>query len=291
MPILIGGIVVGGVAVAPRGMRLSGRGVAGLGGVAVLLGIAFVLVPGIVAGWGSEGGIGSEGELRRALRVAFAGYWSSGDGEFSPALNDVVEYWFRYHLVKGLIAVVLLGVLAVLAAVLWDAVGRDSDAGCVRRLVLGTAGAVVTLFAVLALLAVMANAQGAVAPYASVLPMLFDDPVGPELAGTLAEVNQQLAVSAEVGSSPALEVMIDDFTRYHVAMVVISSVVAVGFGIATMVLWTRRAGKSSGERAVLAGLGLLAMGLAVVFAVVAVANTTTVAEPLPALQALFDGGW
>lgn len=277
-----------GLAVAPRETRMSGRGMGLLAVAGVLLGFAFVFVPGLVAGWGSEGGIGDEGELRGALRVAFVGYWSSGDGEFSPALNDVVDYWFRYHMVKALIAVVLLVVLAVLASALWKIVGREGDSGWWRRVALGTVGAGVTLFALLALLAVMANVQGAVAPYASVLPMLFDEAVGPELAGTVADVGRQLAAS---GSSPALEVMIGDFTRYHVAMVVIASVVAVGFAVATVVLWKRRAGKSSGEQAVLAGLGLLAMGLAVVFAVVAVANTTTVLEPVPALQTLFDGGW
>ncbi|MGS2809692.1 hypothetical protein [Nocardia sp. MW-W600-9] len=276
-----------GLAVAPRETRMSGRGMGLLAVAGVLLGVAFVSVPGLVAGWGSDG-IGDEGELRGALRVAFVGYWSSGEGEFSPALNDVVDYWFRYHMVKALIAVVLLVVLAVLASALWKVVGREGDSGWWRRVALGTVGAGVTLFALLALLAVMANVQGAVAPYASVLPMLFDEAVGPELAGTVADVGRQLAAS---GSSPALEVMIGDFTRYHVAMVVIASVVAVGFAVATVVLWKRRAGKSSGEQAVLAGLGLLAMGLAVVFAVVAVANTTTVLEPVPALQALFDGGW
>lgn len=279
---------MGGLAVAPRERRISGRGVGLIAVASVLLGVAFVFVPGIVAGWGSEGGIGDAGELRDALRVAFVGYWSSGVGEFSPALNDVVEYWFRYHVVKALIAVALLGVLTALAAMLWKAVGQEDDSGWGRRVALGAAGAGVTTCALVALLAVMANVQGAVAPYASVLPMLFDDPVGSELAGTLEGVGRQLAAS---GSSPALEVMIGDFTRYHVAMVVIASVVAVGCAIATVVLWKRRAGRSSGERGVLAGLGLLTMGLTVVFVVVAVANTSTVAEPVPALQALFDGRW
>ncbi|MFD6392033.1 hypothetical protein [Nocardia sp. NPDC060259] len=276
-----------GLAVTSRVLRSSGRGVALLVAAAVLLVVAFVLVPGMAAGWGSEGGIGDEGELRGALRVAFVGYWSSGAGEFSPALDDVVEYWFRYHVVKALIAVVLLGVLVALASVLWKAVGRTSDLKRGRRIVLGVAGAGVTVFALVALVAVMANVQGAVAPYASLLPMLFDEAVGPELAGTLEDVGRQLAAWEGSGASPALDVMIDGFTRYHVVMAVIAAVVAVGFAVASVVLWKRRAGRSSGKRRVLAGSGVLA----VVFLVVAVANTTTVADPVPALRALFDGGW
>ncbi len=279
---------MGGLAVVSRVRRMSGRGIGLLAIAAVLLGVSFVVVPGMAAGWGSAGGIGNEGELRDALRVAFVGYWSSGAGEFSPALNEVVAYWFRYHVAKAVIAAVLLGVLTVLAVALWNAVGREEDARWGRRVALGAAGAGVTTCALVAVLAVMANVQGAVAPYASLLPMLFDDPVGPELAGTVTDVGRQLAAA---GSSPALEMMIGDFTRYHVAMVVIASMVAVGCAVATVVLWRRRAGKSSAERGVLAGLGLLTMGLTVVFVVVAVANTSTVAEPVPALQALFDGGW
>ncbi|MGW6425000.1 hypothetical protein ACWF82_20195 [Nocardia sp. NPDC055053] len=280
-----------GLAVTSRGPRSSGRGVAVLVAAAVSLVVAFVLVPGMVAGWGSEGGIGDEGELRGALRVAFVGYWSSGAGEFSPALDDVVEYWFRYHVVKALIAVVLLGVLVALASLLWKDVGRKGDSGRGRRIVLGTAGVGVTVFALVALVAVMANVQGAVAPYASVLPMLFDEAVGPELAGTLEDVGRQLAASAGTGASPALDVMIDGFTRYHVVMAVIAAVVAVGFAVASVVLWKRRAGRSSGERRVLAGSGMLAVAVAAVFLVVVVANTTTAADPVPALRALFDGGW
>ncbi|MFI5502577.1 hypothetical protein ACIA5E_26255 [Nocardia asteroides] len=262
-----------------------------LAAVSVLLGIAFVLVPGMVAGWGSAGGIGDVGELRDALRVAFAQYWRSGAGELSPALNDVVDYWFRYHVVKAAIAVALLCALVALASALWKTAARDGGSGSRRGFVLGTAGAVVAMIAVVALVAVMANVQGAVAPYASILPMLFDTAVSPDQAGILDDVGRQLAVSVGAGAPPALALMIDDFTRYHVAMVVIAAVVAVGLLVASAALWRRRAGRSPGERRVIAGLGLCGVGLALVCVVVAVANTTTVADPVPALQVLFDGQW
>lgn len=278
-----------GLAVSPWSVRFSGRVIALLAAVAVLLTVAFVLVPGVIAGWGSDRGIGDEGELRSALRVAFVGYWGSGVGDFSPALGDVVDYWFRYHVVKALIAVVLFGVLVVSAAGLWDAFARESARGWWRRGVLGAAGVGVTVFALVALVAVLANVQGAVAPYASVLPMLVDGGVDPELAGVLDQVSRGLADSG--GASPALEVMIGDFSRYHSAMAVIAGVAAVVFGVLSVVLWKRRVGMPAVERRVLGSFGVVAVGLAVVFLVVAVANTTTVADPVPALRALFDGGW
>lgn len=280
-----------GMGVTPSGQRSGLRRVALLTAVAGLLGVAFVLVPGMVAGWGSAGKIGDEGQLRAALRVAFPEYWRSGAGKFSPALNDVVEYWFRYHVVKASIAALLLAALVVLVSAIWNAAAREDISGYRRRVAVGATGVLATMFAIVALVAVMANVQGAVAPYASVLPMLFDSEVSAEQAGTLDDVGRQLAASTGTGASPALQVMIDDFTRYHVAMVVIAAVVAVGLLVTSVTLWRRRAGKSSSERRLIAGLGICGVGLALVFVVVAVANTTTVAEPVPALQALFDGRW
>lgn len=248
--------------------------IAVLAAVAAALVAAFVVAPPALAGVGSDADLGDERRLTDAFRAAFVGYWRSGDRDLPPDLQSVVDYWFRFHVVKAVVAALLLIVLVALGAKLWKAFPRSGN-----RVVVAAAGVFVTLFALLALATVMANVQGAAAPFASLLPMLVDGPVDGDLAGTLEQVRQQLAAGGPV--SPAVDVMVDDFARYHAAMAVIATIVAVGLVGATVVLWRR-------SHRVFAALFAL---VAVLVAVVAVANAGTAADPAPALLAFFEGGW
>ncbi|GAA4604758.1 hypothetical protein BJY16_005130 [Actinoplanes octamycinicus] len=217
---------------------------AGPAAAAAALLVAFVVAPGPLAAIGSGGTRFDEA----GVRSAFLGYWNSGDRQLSPELRDLVDYWLRYHVAKGLIAALLLAVFVLLAVRVHKAF---------------------LALAVLALVTVMANVQGAVAPFASLFPMLTDAPP--------PQLQQQLDAAAPV---PAVAVMVDDFARYHVAMAVIAAVVAVALVALSVPLWRR-------SRAVTAGL----LVLAVPMLVIAVANTGTAADPAPALAALFHGGW
>ena len=252
--------------------------IAVLAAVAAALVAAFVVAPPALAGVGSDADLGDERRLTDAFRAAFVGYWRSGDRDLPPDLQSVVDYWFCFHVVKAVVAALLLIVLVALGAKLWKAFPRSGN-----RVVVAAAGVFVTLFALLALATVMANVQGAAAPFASLLPMLVDGPVdGPvdgDLAGTLEQVRQQLAAGGPV--SPAVDVMVDDFARYHAAMVVIATIVAVGLVGAAVVLWRR-------SHRVFAALFAL---VTVLVTVVAVANAGTAADPAPALLAFFEGGW
>jgi hypothetical protein len=253
-----------------------------LAGLAAALVAAFIVAPNLLAG----GGYADSDRLGAAVRGAFVGYWSSDRRDLSPDLQRLVDYWFRYHLAKGAIAALLLVVLAPLGVSLWRAFARGG------RPRFAAAGTGVTALALLALAAVMANAQGAVAPFASLLPMLVDRPAGGPLAGALGQVRQRLG--AHDRTAPAVDVMIRDFALYHEAMVVIAAVVAVALAAASVLLWRRFAATAPAQRrarAVLGAFGGLtaALGLAVV--AVVVANTTVAADPAPALLALFNGGW
>jgi hypothetical protein len=261
--------------------------------LAVALAAAFVVAPRILAGIGG-GGFAGRRSLVKALRESFIGYWNSGDRDLSPDLQRVVDYWLRYHLAKATIAAILLVVLFALGVLIWKAFLTVGGLGTGARAALVSAGVLVTMFALFSLALVMANIQGVIAPFASLLPMLTAGATGARITGTLDQVRQQLAAGTDGRHSPALDVMISDFSRYHVAMAVIASVVAALLIGAGAMLWKRFAGtdpSSRRTRRVLASFGLLSTLLSVAVIVLAVANAGTAADSAPALRAFFAGGW
>ncbi|MFJ3493677.1 hypothetical protein ACIPPJ_08745 [Streptomyces sp. NPDC086091] len=287
-----------------------------LGGLAVVLLAAFVLAPGPLASIGTDGSLAERDGLVAAVREVFVGYWRSGGPGFSPELERVVDYWFRYHMVKAVLAALLLAVFAALGTHLWraflragavdadgagkttGATGRGTRAG--RRVALASGGTLVTGLGLLSLLTVMANIQGAAAPFSSLLPLLPTGARDRELSGTVGEVRRGLAGSAsESGAArpPALTVMVDDFSRYHVAMAVIATVVALTLVVLAVRLVAARRGLTAAHpadlrtRRLLTVFGALTAVTALAVSVVVAANTTTAADPAPALLAFFDGGW
>ncbi|MCI4063680.1 hypothetical protein MRQ36_14230 [Micromonospora sp. R77] len=280
----------------PRPAGVSGGAIATLGALAAALGAAFVLAPPALAADATSGDLADQRRLTDALRAAFVDYWRSGDREFSPALERVVDYWFRFHLVKAAIAAVLLIVLIAAGVRLWTAFVRAGGLGAARRATLASAGVVVALLVPFSLAMVMANIQGAVAPYASLLPMLTDGATESATVEALTQIRQQLADSGRNGgrTGAAVEVMISDFARYHAVMAVIAAVVAVALVVLAVGLW-KRAGRtdSSDRRArrVLRSFGVLAALSSLPVILVLVANTLTAEDPAPALLAFFEGGW
>ncbi|WP_222869791.1 hypothetical protein [Actinomadura decatromicini] len=214
----------------------------------------------------------------------------------TPGLDRVVDYWFRFHLVKGAISALMLGVLIALGIIVWKAFVRADALGAGKRAALVSAGVVVSLGAVFSLAALMANVQGLVAPLSSLMPMLMSGgKADPALTSTLGQVRGQLAASPGAGGhSPALDLLIDDFARYHAAMAVTAATVLAVFIALSVALWRRFARTDrSGRRArrVLASFGALTVLLSLALIVVTVANTYTAGHSAPALQAFFNGSW
>ncbi|MEU0600885.1 hypothetical protein ABZ484_22000 [Streptomyces sp. NPDC006393] len=279
-------------AVPSRSAGASGRVLALLVALVVALGAAFVVAPGPLAAGASGGGFSDERRLREAFRSAFVGYWSSGEQNFSPDLDRVVDYWFRYHVAKAVIAALLLMVLLALGVLLWKAFLSAGRLGGAGRAALASAGVVATMLAVFSLVLVMANVQGAAAPFASLMPMLPGGPAHGHLADALDEVRQRLAAGER--TPPALDVMISDFSWYHVVMAVIAASVSVVLIAMSVVSWKRFAATGAADRRtrrVVGAFGVLSAVLSLVVIVVAVANTSTAADPAPALSAFFEGGW
>ncbi|MFF8267024.1 hypothetical protein ACF059_06475 [Streptomyces sp. NPDC016562] len=286
---------------APSGSAgIHGRTLAVLAALAALaaaLVAAFLLAPrALAAADGSGDGIVDRRSLVEAVREAFVAYGTSGGREFSPGVERVVDYWFRYHVAKAVIAALLLVVLVALGVRLWKAFLTAGPLRTGARTALASAGAFVTALALFSLAVVMANVQGAVAPFSSLLPLLEAGAAEGTLGDTLGQLRRQLADSPHGDdlASPALEVMVGDFARYHAAMAVIAGVVAVALVGASVALWRRRARTASSDRrtrGLLGALGVVSAVSSLAVLVVAVANTTTAADPAPALAAFFDGGW
>jgi len=266
----------------PAGSRRVGTTLAVL--VAVLI-AAFVYAPPVLAASGSIR-FGNQRELAKSLQQAFVAYWRSGDRTPAGALADIVDYWFRYHLVKAVIAALLLGVLVALAVHLWRAFLRAG-----RPAALASAGVLVTTLALFAVAVVMANVQGAVAPFASLLPMLQDGRADGALTLTLEQIRERL--SSSTGRAPApLEEMISDFATYHVALAAVAAIGATVLSIVSIVLWRRfRAADSARKRRLVGSFGVLTSVLVLAILTIMAANVSTALNPAPALLAFFQGGW
>ncbi|GAA3349106.1 hypothetical protein GCM10020358_70030 [Amorphoplanes nipponensis] len=273
----------------PAGLsRSAGHSGGALAVLAAALAVAFVVAPRPLAALGPGGGFADRRELAGALRGAFAEYWRAGDRRFAPGLERVVDYWFRYHVAKAVIAALLLAVLVALGVRLGQAFLRAGGLGAGRRAALAAAGFLVTALTLFATAVLMANIQGAAAPFASLLPMLPDD-------ATAEQIRQRLAGATSGGgpTPPALDAMISDFARYHLALALVAALVAVVLAGAGVVVWRRsaRAGTDRRMRRLLRSFGVLAGVMSVLVIVIAAANTGTAADPAPALLAFFTGSW
>jgi hypothetical protein len=152
------------------------------------------------------------------------------------------------------------------------------------------------MLALFALAVVMANIQGAVAPFASLLPLLEGGTPDPDLAGMMAQARRQLAGSHRTSgyTPPALDMIVSDFARYHAALAVVAAVVMVALLGLSVVFWRSFARAGSADRRtrrVLGWFGVFSALSSLTVAVVMVANTGTATDPAPALLAFLNGGF
>ncbi|MEU6586201.1 hypothetical protein [Nocardia sp. NPDC046763] len=277
------------VALTRSASIIPGRALAVLTALALVLTTALVLAPAWLADSGPSD-FADQHKLRRALRDGFVAYWNSGNRTHPPALISVINYWFRYHVAKGAIAAVLLIVLIALATLLWKAYLRAGGLGAAQQYALVTAGTLVSLFALAALLTVIANIQGAVAPFSSLLPMLPSGANDPQLAATFDQIRQQLTEAT--GAAPPVNDMVSDFTRYHVTMAIIAAILATTALGLTAVSWKRFARSADTRtRRILCGSGIVTALLSLASIVLLTANTTSAMHSTSALSAFFNGGW
>lgn len=278
----------------PRSAGVPGRALAALIALAAALVAAFIAAPSALAASGFDGSLGDEQQLTHAFRSAFIDYWRSGGPGLTPDLEQIVEYWQRYHATKVVTAAIVLVVLLMLGGLLWQAFLRAGEVP--RRIGLAVAGAVASMLALVSLLAVMANMQGVMAPYASLMPMLIDGaPADAELAGVLEQARQQLtdAQTSRARTYPALAVMVSENGWYHVVMAVLAPIVAVALIGLSALAWKRfaRTRTDCRTRRLLGVSGTVAALLALPFLVLMAANAGVAADPAPSLLALVNGSF
>ncbi|MGC0334263.1 hypothetical protein RKD23_007253 [Streptomyces sp. SAI-170] len=248
---------------------------------------AFFVVPNALTGNGVD-----IDNVDTSFRRGMVAYWDSGSQDFPGQLEATVTFWFRFHLVKAGVSALLLVAVVALGAVLWRQSRRSADDDRRGRLRLVPPGALVVLLGPFALVALVANLQGAAAPFASLLPMLTGGGTDDDLATTLTEIRHQLADHPAGRHSPALTAMISDFAVYHAVLAAMAAVLALALAGTGAALWRRHKATPDARprRALKAGI-TASVVLAGLVLVVAVANATSAAHSPEALAAFFDGGW
>ncbi|MER7070543.1 hypothetical protein [Terrabacter sp. NPDC000476] len=263
------------------------RHLGALTAAAALLVAAVALAPFPLALALSAGRYPDLAALRVGVADGFVQLWADGDGRLGE-LSAAADFWARFHLVKATLASALLVALCILLARVWRASAVAVTRG--RRWSLAGLGLGATGLAVVALLVVVANLQGALAPLSSVLGVLsFADPGGP----LLPVVEQARQAVGSGAMTPAAEVLRADFVRYHAVMAMLGSAVTSGLVVGAVMLWRRRRRTALDERSwrrVLAAGTTGSLLLASAFGVVTAANASTALHPAVALLGFLAGG-
>ncbi|KXO88548.1 hypothetical protein AXK56_11370 [Tsukamurella pulmonis] len=194
----------------------------------------FLVAPRQVVGSGFDERAGAE----------FPSWLQRGHAELTPGLAALVDDWQRYHLIKALFALLLVALALYLGH---------------RAL------------ALIPTVLLIANVQGIVAPLSSAFSLLGDrvsESDGP-LAQALSAMRRQLRGDR----SPAVQELVDDFARYHLAVVVMAGVLTV-----ILVVFAVRAWRQDRRRWAIATL--IAAALA---AAVTAANVTNTLDPVSGL--------
>ncbi len=259
-----------------------------LGATATLL-CAFVFIaPFPVASTWSGGAYPQLRSLQDAVSTGLVGFWASGGDQVNNPLAPVAEFWFRFHLVKAVLAAALLVAAVLLLIRVWRAAADAPGRG--RRWAFALIGVVTTSLATLALLVLVANVQGAVAPLSSVLGVLPLTAPSGQLADTVGQIRHSLALGEQ---SPAGDALLHDFTVYHAVMVALGALVTTGLVYIALMVWRRRRRMPRDDprwRRLLMTSCLASLALGAFFALTAAANFSTAVNPAPALLGFFAGG-
>ncbi|GAA4726432.1 hypothetical protein GCM10025782_25980 [Pedococcus ginsenosidimutans] len=254
---------------------------------AALLTPAVFLVP---AGLVALRGYGGESDLVAAAESAFLRADVSAPVTDSRELAELTAMWREFHLVKALIAGLLVLALVSLAST----VRRRVDASESRRrraLLLSVHGGVV-VWLLGALTVLLANVQGAAAPFASVASLLPAGHGTGQLEVVLSHLRQAVAAGTPSSGGALASQLLGDFTLYHAVLAVLAA--ATGGVLSTLALralwrrWRLRGPVRSPRPTWLVETTLYGAAGAV-FLLLSLANASTWVHPVPALLASLGG--
>ena len=249
---------------------------------AVAFGVATMTLRPLVAEWSSSGRVAIAG-LAQTVSTGFAGWVSSGAAAPSSPLSDAVTFWAVFHLTKAVLAIALLCALVIVGCrVSARATRAETRAARAAWIVSGVLGA---WLPVLALLIVLANIQGAIAPLSSVMSFL---PIGatPEVG----QVRSELATGAY---GPVTGALVADFRTFHAALVACLVIVIAGLWAFVVWMLVRRSRAPRGARLprrILASGAIARTLLSAALGLILLENLSTVADPVTALAGFFSSG-
>lgn len=272
-----------------------GREIPVLLGLAVALVVLFVIGPPTLAGGTYGRSFVDNGALVDATRTSLVAFWGSGTGELPPALRSAADYWVRYHVVKAVIAALLAAVLLVLALRAWRTLAGPDDLGRGRTVALTVSAAGAAGLAAIVVVVVLVNVQGALAPLSSLLSLLGPGERSGDVAATIDQIRGALSSPAGAPAGPqaaALERIVDDFARYHAVFAALAAAAAAGLVVLARVAVRVRAsspGLPVRARRLLRALGVGSIALALLLAVVCLANVSNATDPEEGLRIFFAG--
>ncbi|WP_370377285.1 hypothetical protein [Catenulispora sp. GAS73] len=297
-----------------RSSTLPARAIAALCALVAVFAAAFVLAPGPLASSTSGVSLSHRDTLDNAAKTAFVDYWNSGSRTFTPDMSRVVNYWRQYHVVKATSAALLLLVAIMLTVRLWRALLGAGAQRTATRIALTSAWLLAALLTVGSVLLLIANIQGSIAPLSSAITLLPFHTSDAGLSTALAQIRTDLTGYSRAGAGahhpPIVARMVDDFGAYHAVIAVLTTIVLLVILAMSVMTWKRfraigKTGSSDSSdssdssnspdnrrtRRLHAILGTLLAVTGLATLLVCVANTSTTADPAPALLALFQGGW
>jgi hypothetical protein len=137
----------------------------------------------------------------------------------------------------------------------------------------------------------MANLQGTIAPFSSLLSMLPITSAQGDLTVMIGQVKAELSHYPS-GSSGALEQMVHDLAVYHVVIAVISGTAAAALSVLVIVSFRASAGTRRVDRRarrLFRGLSSAALVMGVLLGLLALGNTSAVIDSPTAVLNFYRG--
>lgn len=257
-------------------------------GAVVMATVAVYVVPALYL---AARGFAGESAVVTASESAFLRAQQGAGAADSNALAELTARWREFHLLKAAFAGLLVVRLAAHASV---SRRRAEQVERGRRRWPSVAAYGATLVWLLgALVVLIANVQGAIAPLASAASLLPRGPGHERLADVLTDLRSTIEVGTPSSAGGIAGDLLTDFVHYHAVLAVLAA--TAGAVLTTMTLrvvsawWRLRGSGRASQPTWLVQMGLFGIA-ASLFLLLAAANTSTWVDPIPALAATLNRG-